>query len=80
MSDPTKEQMDKFLIGLEKLSRETGVVIYSADRVYTIEEAGSEPESGYSAELPDDEIGWVSPSDNYDWEKYSHLIVKDGNQ
>ena len=69
-----------FLIGLEKLSRETGVKIEGDDTgtsPYLIEFDDEElhREAGYG-ESSDGEIRWISPMDQYDWINHADSIVK----
>jgi len=69
-----------FLIGLEKLSRETGIIINGDTGVYLEEmDMSGEPDSaGYGIinGRYDDLIAWCSPNDEHYWEDYKHTIVK----
>lgn len=71
------ENEKKFIIGLEKLSRETGIVIAGCGccgSPYLSDLEGDEPESGYGCSGGAD-VSWLSP-ENYHWEEYKHTIVK----
>jgi hypothetical protein len=74
----------KFLIGLEKLSRKTGVVIggcgcCGSPWVSEIDEAALDEKAGYAMTQDDGGINWVSPSDEYDWKEYHESIIKENN-
>jgi hypothetical protein len=71
-----------FLVGLEKLSRETGVVVCGcgccgSPFLNALETPESVDVAGYSAD--DDslvsEIRWVSPADDYVWNEYKGRIA-----
>jgi hypothetical protein len=74
-------QEQAFLVGLEKLTRETGIVISgcgccgspSLDTV-TKEELSDESAGygfGYAGE-----VTWISRNDKYSWDKFSKSIAK----
>jgi bacterioferritin-associated ferredoxin len=72
----TKEQ--EFLRGLAELSRRTGIIIGGCGccdspflEVMTEEEA--HPDAGYALI---DEVRWVHPGEEYNWERHSKGIVK----
>lgn len=72
------EKETKFLIGLEKLTRETGIVIFgcgccsspSLSEVKITDERSSYG-FGYASE-----VYWIDPSDHYAWENFSKSIIK----
>lgn len=70
-----------FLVGLERLTRETGVAIGGCGccgSPFLIDDADvSDERSGYSNNGYAGEVTWVTPSDEYAWENYSESIVKD---
>lgn len=73
------ENKIKFLQGLEKLTRETGIIIGGCGccgspflSAVGIKDIVSE--CGYAAEENGDKVCWVSPNDEYDWENLRHLI------
>ncbi len=78
------EKEKEFLVGLEKLTRQTGVVIAGCgccsspflvkDTEITSDKSGY-AYGGFSEVLAQD-VCWVDPSDEYEWERWSHLIVK----
>ena len=68
-----------FLIGLEKLSRETGIEIAGcgccgSPFLVPLKPESMSPEAGYG---DDDRVLWVSPDDEYVWLKCRHTIVKE---
>ena len=73
----SEERKRTFILGLEKLTRENGIIIggcgcCGSPYLSNAEEGKLTEEAGYKS----DEIMWVSPSDDYDWKEYSHQIVK----
>ena len=67
----------EFLIGLEKLTRVTGIMIGGCGCCGSpfLEEAKiTDERSGY---IWEGQVIWVDPSDEYDWKKYSKYIVKE---
>ena len=67
-----------FLIGLEKLSRETGVVVGGCGccgSPYLFEEADMSKGAGYGWTSGGD-VTWISPSDKYYWERYRQNIAR----
>ena len=67
-----------FLIGLEKLTRETGIRICGCGccgSPYMAEAEISSEKSGYGFGYAG-EVSWLDPKDDYYWEKYSESIVK----
>ena len=75
MTDKEKE----FIKGLEKLTRETGIVIGGCgccgSPYLDVAEITSD-DAGYAQKPEEGEIGWIDPSDAYDWLNYKELIVK----
>lgn len=81
----TEEQRKvDFLLGLAKLTRETGVFITgcgccgSPDLVTLgpfVEDKGAGYGYGYAGE-----VTWISPNDKYDWDKYKDTIPKEDGQ
>jgi len=72
------EQEKSFLIGLEKLSRETGIVIGGCgccSSPFMIEEKNMPENAGYGLGYMN-EICWICPSDRDNWENYRQTIVK----
>ena len=70
-----------FLIGLERLSRETGIVIGGCGccgSPYLTEELSMPEQAGYG-EGGSGQVKWISPLDAYDWEEYGNTVVKAGN-
>ena len=78
-----RENERKFLVGLEKLSRETGVVIGGCGccgSPYLREMGAESSQSGYGFGSTG-EVLWISERasgewDSYDWENYKDSIVK----
>lgn len=71
------ENERRFLVGLEKLSRETGVVIAGCgccDSPFLADDQSFGESAGYA--LVGGTVMWVAPEDGYDWENYKDLIVK----
>ena len=74
-----KDNERAFLIGLEKLSRKTGIVISGCgccgsptlDAVRDMP-----PEAGYAFGAGNPDVAWVSPLDSYDWDNFREKIVK----
>ena len=78
----TEEQrMEDFLVGLTKLTRDTGIVISGCGCCGSprLDVLGSEEfaheEAGYGYGYSD-KVTWISPSDPYDWESYSDSIAR----
>jgi hypothetical protein len=68
-----------FLIGLEKLTRETGVAIggcgcCGSPSLFTVIDIP--PEAGYAHNAGECEVRWISPHDDVYWEEYREKIVK----
>jgi hypothetical protein len=74
------ENEKKFIAGLEKLTRETGITFKaeSYDKVdLSLYPANIDSEeSGYG--FVDCELMWIDPSDEMFWDKYKGSIIKDG--
>ena len=71
-----KEKM--FLIGLEKLTRETGIQIGGCGccgSPFLYEDNITSEKSGYGIGYADN-IAWIDPSDEDDWENFNKSIVK----
>jgi hypothetical protein len=68
-----------FLIGLEELSRKTGITIGGCGccgSPYLQEiEGADDARSGYGIGSQGQVI-WISPADEYDWDEYADSIVK----
>jgi hypothetical protein len=83
MSDMRKisEKEKEFLIGLEKISRETGVIVEGcgccgSPSLRTLDSSDMPPEAGYAFGNDLCEIAWLSPRDGTNWEYYRNNIVK----
>lgn len=77
MNELSKNKIN-FLIGLEKLTRETGISIGGCGccaSPFLIDAEITSEKSGYGVSYAG-EISWIDPSDDYDWEKFSKGIVK----
>lgn len=76
------EKQRAFLIGLAKLTRETGVVIGGCGCCGSpflgilSEPEAIDPAAGYGYGYAC-EVVWISPGDTYAWEKYGGSIVRD---
>jgi hypothetical protein len=67
-----------FLVGLEKLTRETGIVISGCGCCGSpaLDECSDLPtDAGYGFGYAG-QVAWISPNDEYDWEKYRANVVK----
>lgn len=69
-----------FLIGLEKLTRETGITIggcgcCSSPYLSELEESESEEGAGYGFGYAG-MVKWLSPSHKYGWEEFRASIIK----
>lgn len=79
------EKQKQFIIGLEKLTRETGIAIDACGccgSPFLSEAKITSEKSGYSAKGDTDwvsEIEWKDPSFLTNWEKESANIVKESN-
>ena len=74
-----KESERKFLIGLEKLSRATGIVISGCGCCGSPTLFPSDdmpPEAGYAFKTGRQDVFWVSPSDKYYWGRLRDKIIK----
>lgn len=74
------EAQRRFLVGLTRLTQETGVAIRGCGccgSPFLIDAKRTSSESGYCCQRQDEDVTWVDPSDARDWERYRHLIVKD---
>lgn len=72
------EKEKEFMVGLETLTRKTGIEIGGCgccNSPFLAEAEITSEESGYSCQDSGD-ITWVDPSDKFDWEQYSKSIVK----
>jgi hypothetical protein len=75
------EQEKAFIRGLEKLTRETGIVIHGcgccdSPSLYSIEKEKIPTEAGYCfGAYPGGEVQWMKPADYY-WEKHKTKIVR----
>ena len=76
-----KERKRQFLIGLTKLTRETGITIGGCGCCGSpsIDEASdaelSDPDAGYGYGYAG-EVAWISHADDYDWKNFSDSIVR----
>jgi len=72
------ENEKKFIIGLERLTRETGITFFaqSYDRVdLSLYQANTESvEAGYG--FVDNELMWIEPSDDGFWKRNNGAIIK----
>ena len=72
------EKERAFLIGLEKLTRETGIKIDGCgccSSPFLLEADITDTRSGYG--LVFGQVAWFDPSSDYYWGKYSKFIVKE---
>ena len=72
------EKEKEFLIGLERLTRKTGIEIGGCGccgSPFLLEAKITSEKSGYAYRCFSD-VTWVDPSDKYDWKEYSKKIVK----
>lgn len=82
---PIEVRRKQFLLGLEKLTRETGLAIggcgcCNSPWLGEVEHTPIPDEAGY-ADLASDsngweDIKWIEPADSYDWENHADKIVK----
>ena len=74
------EDEKRFLIGLEDLTRRTGIVIGGCgccDSPFLSKVDSLPIEAGYGClRGGSDEVHWISPSNKFCWEKYSEAVVK----
>jgi len=71
------EAEKKFIIGLEKLTRETGIAIGGCGccgSPFLFKADITSEESGYSNYV---EITWTDPTDKIFWNQYAKYIVKE---
>jgi len=74
-----KKKEKDFLIGLEKLTRKTGIEIGGCgccNSPYLDDVEITSKKSGYGLGYAD-EIAWIDPSDEYSWENFSKTIIKE---
>jgi len=67
-----------FMVGLEKLSRETGIVIWGCgccNSPEMLEDADMSKLAGYGFG-DNGQLKWITPADVYDWAHYSDTIIK----
>ena len=79
MSVP-EEKYRQFIIGLEKLTRETGIEIAGCGccgSPFLDQATITSPESGYKTSNSYDEVEWIDPSDIHDWENHRAGIIKE---
>ena len=74
------EKERAFLIGLEKLTRKTGIKIggcgcCGSPFLSEVGETALAVAAGYGRGY-NDEIRWIDPEDDFAWESYSESIVK----
>ena len=70
----------EFLIGLAKLSRETGIAIggcgcCGSPSIDALKPEELDERAGYGYGYAG-EVSWISPSDSYDWERFADGIVR----
>ena len=76
-----EERKKEFMIGLEKLTRETGIIINGCGCCGSpsLDEASDaelhDPEAGYGYGYAG-EVAWISRANNYDWTNFSDSIVR----
>ncbi len=68
-----------FLIGLAKLTRETGVAIggcgcCGSPYLFALNQDELDERAGYGSGFVDS-VAWISPDDAYDWKHYAGSIV-----
>ena len=76
--DKLNENERAFLIGLEKLTRETGIKVRGCGccgSPFLLEADITDTRSGYG--LVFGQVAWFDPSYDEGWEKYSEFIVKE---
>lgn len=78
MSELTEAER-RFILGLTKLTQETGIAIggcgcCSSPFLEAAEFTSSE--SGYGFGYTE-QLAWIDPSNDYDWERFRQSIVKD---
>ena len=72
-----KDKKKQFLIGLEKLTRETGIIIDGCGccgSPYLIEVNALPEDAGYG-KIGVSEVGWITPHDRFNWQLYSKNIM-----
>ena len=73
------EKERAFLIGLEKLTRETGIKVRGCGCCGSpkmVEAEITDTRSGYGTGYAG-QVEWIDPSINYEWEEFSDSIVKE---
>jgi len=76
--ETTDEKERLFLIGLEKLTRDTGIEIGGCGccgSPYLDQAEITDKRSGYGYG-DSGKVVWIDPSDDYEWENYSGSIAK----
>lgn len=77
----TKERENEFLIGLAKLTRETGIKIAgcgccgSPEIVDSSDDELGDKDAGYGYGFAG-EVTWISHADDYNWKNFSKSIVR----
>ena len=66
-----------FLLGLAKLTRETGIKIHGCGCCGSPDMVEAEITSDESGYADDCQVMWIDPSDEYDWNKLRSKIVRD---
>lgn len=68
-----------FLVGLTKLTRDTGICIGGCGccgSPFLMEAEVTSSESGYTADNHGEIVMWIDPSDEYEWKTYCNGIIK----
>jgi hypothetical protein len=83
MDKTITEKQRQFIVGLEKLTRETGICIDISSYDYCAELVDADTscsDSGYFYDILEKSLFWIDPSENRmptgSWEKYKKGIVK----
>lgn len=78
------ERKVQFLLGLAKLTRETGIAVSGcgccgSPSLDAFDLSAEDARAGYGYGYAG-EVRWISPNDKYDWEKYRESIAKGDSQ
>lgn len=78
--ETVEDRKREFMVGLTKLTRETGIIICgcgccSSPWLSGEDDILSDMRAGYGYGYAD-EVSWISPEDDYDWERYRNSIVR----
>ena len=74
------ERKVEFLIGLTRLTRETGIAVTGcgccgSPDLMVLQPAELDERAGYGYGYTQ-QVAWISPSGAYDWNTYAHTIVR----